>query len=112
VHFAVDGGDVVRRGAGVVKNGGSVVIQAGSAAFEEAGDDDERVFTNEFAKRGCGGTGEGFGDGEERVVFALAKVLRAEELRQADELGADLWASRTRATALARLASVEGSQDI
>jgi hypothetical protein len=66
------------------------VVKAGSAALEEAGDDDKRVFADYFAERVRGGPGDGFGDGEERVVFALAEILRAEELRQADELGAGL----------------------
>jgi hypothetical protein len=34
------------------------------------------------------GTGDRFGEAEEGVVFALAEVLGAEELGEADELGA------------------------
>ena len=85
VHLAIDRGDVVRRGAGVVQNGGRVVIQPRSAALEERGDDNELVLANDFTERRSRRAGDGLGDIEERVLFALAEVLRAEELRQADE---------------------------
>ena len=90
VHLAVDGGDVVGALAGVVENGGGVVVEAGGAALEEAGDDYERVFADEFTERSGGGAGDGFGDGEERVIFALAEILCAEEFGQADEFCAGL----------------------
>ena len=35
-----------------------------------------------------GGAGDGFGEAEEGVVLALAEVLGAEELGEADEVGA------------------------
>ena len=112
VHLAVDGGDVVGGGAGVVECGGGVVIQARGAALEEGSDDDEGVLADDGGERGGRGAGDGLGEVEEGVVLALAEVLRAEELGQADESAPCPAASRTRATALARLASVEGSQDI
>ena len=80
----------------MVENGGGVVVEAGGAALEEAGDDDELVLADDLAEGGGGGAGDGLGDGEEGVVFALAEVLGAEELGQADELGAGLRRLRAR----------------
>ncbi len=97
VHFAVDRGDVVGVGGGVVRapslpieDGGGVVVEAGGAALEERGDDDELVLADDRGEGGCGRAGNGFGDGKQGVVFALAEVLGAEEFGEADEGGASL----------------------
>ena len=84
VHLAVGVGD-----AAVFFDGdGGVVIEAGGAAFEEAGDEDDAGFAADAGEGVGGGAGNGFGEAEEGVVFALAEVLGAEELGEADELGA------------------------
>ena len=71
----------------MVERGGGVVVQAGGAALEEGSDDDELVLADDGGERGGRGAGDGLGEVEESVVLALAEVLRAEELRQADEPG-------------------------
>jgi len=90
VHLAVDGGDRVGgAGCGVlvsVQGDGGVVVEAGGAALEEAGDEDDLVLAGDGGECACGGAGDGFGEGEEGVVFALAEVLGAEELGEADEV--------------------------
>ena len=84
VHLAVDVGD-----AAVVFDGdGGVVVEAGGAALEEAGDEDDAGFAADAGEDVGGGAGDGLGEAEEGVVFALAEVLGAEELGEADELGA------------------------
>ncbi len=88
MHLAVDCGDVVGGGAGEVECGGGVVIQARGAALEEGSDDDEGVLADDGGERGGRGAGDGLGEVEEGVVLALAEVLRAEELGQADESSA------------------------
>ena len=84
VHLAVGVGD-----AAVFFDGdGGVVVEAGGAAFEEAGDEDDAGFAADAGEGVGGGAGDGLGEAEEGVVFALAEVLGAEELGEADELGA------------------------
>ena len=84
VHLAVDVGD-----AAVLFDGdGGVVVEAGGAALEEAGDEDDAGFAADAGEDVGGGAGDGFGEVEEGVVFALAEVLGAEELGEADEGGA------------------------
>ena len=75
-------------GALGVEDGGGVVVEAGGAALEEAGDEDDVFFRGDLAEEGGAGAGDGFGEVEEGVVFALAEVLGAEELGEADDVGA------------------------
>ena len=83
VHLAVDVGD-----AAVFFDGdGGVVVEAGGAALEEAGDEDDAGLAADAGEDVGGGAGDGFSEAEEGVVLALAEVLGAEELWQADELG-------------------------
>ena len=84
VHLAVDVGD----GAVFFDGDGGVVIEAGGAAFEEAGYEDYSGFAADAGEGVGGGAGDGLGEAEEVVVFALAEVLGAEELGEADDLGA------------------------
>ncbi len=84
MHLAIEPGE----GSVFVQNGGGVVIEAGGAAFKERGDDDDLLFAGDGAEALGAGTGDGLGEIEERGVFALAEVLGAEELGQADDLGA------------------------
>lgn len=84
VHLPVDVGD-----AAILFDGdGGVVIEAGGAALEEAGDEDDAGLLADAGEDVGGGAGDGLGEAEEGMVFALAEVLRAEELGQADEGGA------------------------
>ena len=75
---------------------GRVVVEAGGAALKERGDDDDAQLAGEFAEACCRGSGNRLGQIEEPDVFALAEVLSAKKLRQADDVG----------TALGRLANV------
>ncbi len=88
VHLAVDAGDMVGRGAGGIEHCDGVVIEAWGAALKEAGDESDVFLANDRSETSCAGTGDGLGQGEERVVLALAEVLRAEEFRQANDLRA------------------------
>ena len=84
MHLAVEIGD-----AAVALDGdGGVVVEAGGSALEEAGDEDDVGFAGGAGKDVGGGSGDGFGEAEEGVVLALAEVLGAEELGEADEFGA------------------------
>ena len=92
VHLAVDGADAIG-GGGVhvaVEGDGGVVVEAGGAAFEEGGDEDDAELAADGGEGVGGGAGDGFGEREEGVVFALAEVLGAEELGEADEVGAEV----------------------
>ena len=71
----------------MVEDGGGVVIETGCSSFKEAGDEDDLFFADYGGQALCAGAGDGFGEGKEGVVFALAKVLRSEELGEADEAG-------------------------
>ena len=70
--------------------GGGVVINAGRAFLEQRGDDDDLVLLRELAKGVGAGAGNFFGELEILVVFALAKILRAEQFLRADDLRAGL----------------------
>ena len=70
--------------------GGGVVINAGRAFLEQRGDDDDLVFFRELAKGVGAGAGNFFGELEILVVFALAKILRAEKFLRADDFCAGL----------------------
>ena len=72
----------------MVEHGGGVVVEAGGAALEEAGDEGDLVFADDGGEALRAGAGDGLGEVEEGVVLTLAEVLGAEELGQADELGA------------------------
>ena len=85
VHLAIDRCDVVGLVGCVIENGGSVVVQPRCAALEEARNHHEVVFADDLAQRSGGRAGDGLGCCEAGVVFARAEVLRAEELRQAEQ---------------------------
>ncbi len=84
VHLAIEPGE----GAVFVQDGGGVVIKPGRAALKERGDDDDFFFAGDCAEAFGAGTGDGLGEIEERGVFALAEILRAKELGQADDVRA------------------------
>ncbi len=83
VHLAVGVGD----GAVFFDGDGGVVVEAGGSALEEAGYEDYAGLAANSGEDVGGGAGDGLGEAEEVVVFALAEVLGAEELGEADELG-------------------------
>ena len=84
VHLAVD---AEQRAVGVDHRGG-VVIEAGGAALEERGDDDHAQLGGQLAERLGRGPGDGLGQVEAVVIFLAAKILRAEQFLQADDLRA------------------------
>ena len=90
MHLAV----AAEQGAVGVNDRGGVVIDAGRAFLEERGDDDDLVFPREFAEGVGAGAGNFFGELEIVVVFALAKILRAEQFLCADDLRAGLGGAR------------------
>ena len=71
-----------------VDDGGGVVIQPLGALLEERGDDDDAELGRERGERLGGRARDRLGQVEEPVVLHLAEVLAAEELLQADDLGA------------------------
>jgi len=83
VHLAIHVGDA----AVLLDRDGGVVIEAGGSALEERGDEDNAGLAADAGEDVGGGAGNGFREIEEGVVFALAEVLRAEELGEADEGG-------------------------
>ena len=84
VHFAVEARDA----AVGLEDGGGVVVEAWRTALEERGDDDDLFLAGDSAEALGGGAGDGLGEVEEGNVFTLAEVLSAEELGQADDVGA------------------------
>src|SRR6202034_2076002 len=82
VHLAVGVGD----GAVFFDGNGGVVIEAGGSALEEAGYEDYAGLAADSGEDVGRGAGDGLGEAEEVVVFALAEVLGAEELGEDDDL--------------------------
>jgi len=75
--------------AGVDDDGG-VVVEAGGTFFEDRADDGNAVFAGGVREGGSGRAGDGFREGELGMVLGLAKVERAEEFRQANDVRAAL----------------------
>src|SRR5688572_27581585 len=71
------------------------MIHPRRALLEEGSDNDGRVFLRQFLESLRRGAGNGFGEFEIVVVFALAKVLRTKQLLGANDLRA-LLRSRLR----------------
>ena len=71
-----------------VDDRGGVVVNAGRAFLEERRDDHHAAFPRDRFKFRGRGAGNFLGQGKVRVVFRLAKILRAKQLRQADDLRA------------------------
>ena len=84
VHLAIDAKE---RAIGI-DDGGGVVVEAGGALLEERGDDDDAMFARDFLERRGAGAGDGFGELEIVVVFALTEILGAEEFLGANDLRA------------------------
>ena len=84
MHFAVDAGDAA---IGVDDRSG-VVIDTRGPALEKRSDYDGFCFLRNAAQRFGGGARYRFSQFEIGSVFALAEVLRAKKLRQADYLSA------------------------
>ena len=78
VHLAVLAADVVFGFGGVVEDGGGVVVEAGGSALEEAGYEDDLLFADYGGQALRAWAGDGLGESEEGVVFALAEVLGGE----------------------------------
>ena len=84
MHLAVEAGERTV----LVQDGGGVVIEAGGAALEEGSDDHDFLFAGNGSQTLSAGAGDGLGEIEEGDVFALAEILCAEKLGQADDLRA------------------------
>ncbi len=69
-----------------IHDGGGVMINPRRAALEKRGDDDHPALPRDLAERGGRGAGNRLRQREVLVVLDLAKVLRAEKLRQADHV--------------------------
>src|SRR6266567_1322826 len=81
VHLAVDPLHL----AGGVDHGGGVVVEAGRASLEQRRDHYDAVLLRNFSQRFRRRARYRFGQIEERVVLALGDVMRAEQLRKANE---------------------------
>jgi len=64
------------------------VIKPRRAPLEEARNDGNMGLPRHLGQPGRGGSGNGLGQIEEADILALAKILRAEKLRQADNVRA------------------------
>ena len=84
VHLAIEAGD----GALGIQRDGGVVVEARRAPLEQRSDDGDLRLARHLGQPGRRGTGNGLGQIEQAQVFALAEILRAEKLRQADDLRA------------------------
>ena len=62
------------------------MIQAGGPPLEEGRDDRHAAGFGDLAERLGAGAGDRLGQVEQRGVLPLAEVLRAKQLRQADDL--------------------------
>ncbi len=82
MHLAVEAADF----AVAADDGGGVVIEAGGAALKKRDDDGYFQLAGEGTEAGRTGSGNRLGEVEQRGVFALAEILGAEELGQADDL--------------------------
>ncbi len=82
MHFPVNAEQRAVR----VNDGGGVVINAGGAFLEQRRDDDDFVLLREFLKCLRAWAGNFFGQFKIFVVFALAKILRAEQFLRADDI--------------------------
>jgi hypothetical protein len=82
VHLAIDPGEF----AVTAEDGGGVVINARGSPFKQGSDQRDLEFLRHLAQPLCGRTGNGFGEGEQCSVLTLAKILRLEEFREANEL--------------------------
>jgi hypothetical protein len=63
------------------------VIEASRAALKERGDNDSACFASHLANRRGARSGNSFGKVEQTCILALAKVLRAKKLGQANDIG-------------------------
>ena len=86
MHLAVDAGDL----AVGVKSDCGVVVKPGRAALEERCNYGDVRLPCSVGQFGSRWTRNRLGEVKERELFALAKILRAEKLRQADDLCAQL----------------------
>src|SRR3989475_1289209 len=84
VHLPVDTFDLPIG----VDDGRGVVIQAGRAALEQRCDHHDAGVARDTPELLSARPGDRFGEIEQCVIFALAAVLCAEELRQANKTGA------------------------
>src|SRR5262249_1689061 len=84
VHLAIAAGEP----AVGIEDDGRVVVDARGAPLEDGADDDHARVARDAGERVGRRSGYGLGQVEECDVLALAEVLRAEELREADDTGA------------------------
>ncbi len=69
-----------------VENNGRVVVKPGRAAFKERSDDDDFQFARQFGERFGRRPGNRLGQVKQICVFFAAKILRAKQFLQADDL--------------------------
>src|SRR5262245_53049965 len=82
MHLAILTDDL----SGSIDGHSRVVIDTGGSLFKQRSDDHYLLLFGNFAKSFAGGAGYSFRQFEEVDIFRLAKVLRAEELLQANNL--------------------------
>ncbi len=108
VHLAVDSA----QRAITLQERHCIVIEPGRAALEEGSDDHHLFLPRDGGKPLRGRAGDGLRQIEELGIFALAEILSAEELRQADDVRAAARGFTNPVGGLSRLASGSGEQDI
>src|SRR5580700_10160186 len=69
-----------------IENGGGVVIDAGCALLKQRRNQDDAMLPRRRRKFFAAGAGDGFGQVEQRMIFALTKILALEQFGQADDL--------------------------
>ena len=86
MHLAVAADDY----PGLVDDGGGVVIDAGRAALEDRRDDNYFARLGDGAERFSGRAGNRLGEIEKFRILDLTRILAAEQLLRADDVGAAL----------------------
>jgi len=84
VHLAIDAGEVSIG----VQGDRRVVVKPRRAPLKERGDDRDPQLAGYLGEARRRGTGNLLSQIEKAQILALAEVLRAEKLRQADDVGA------------------------
>ena len=93
-----------------IDDGRGVVIESFGALLEQRGDDHDAQLGGQLAQRLGRRARNRLGQLEEPVVFGLAEILAAEELLEADDLGAATGGLADPLTAFPMLASGSGVQ--
>ena len=86
MHLAIATNDF----AGLVDDGGGVVVNAGRAALEDRSDDDYFARLRDRAERFSGRAGNRLCEIEKLWILDLTRIMPAEQLLRADDVGATL----------------------